>query len=918
MKHASWLTVVLVSGASLVACGGPDDASPGGHVSDASAGDAGHDAVAPDGSATGGAGGTAGGAGSGGAGAGSGGGATDGGVDATADGPKPDCSTAVDCPAPADCFAAASCVNAACVYVPLVRGAACGSAADKCHTRTCDGAGTCQSEPVVCTAPPATAVPANCPAGTTFKAALGGACNTTCDAASGCVYGTVDVPCPEPGAVLPQKWAYQAKLRSYLKAQSQASFDVPAPSFTFDPNAASSDDDLYRLWIGAHYDTETGNLPAAWLLTQVPSSSFVLTAMESTTPPKVAAGANAASEVVGALFYGDWSYAGNPFRGAPGVLRRIFAMTAADLMLMDAALAGSVNVDDASGALPSYGYVGARIKGEASIDACVRAAYLVGLRRIFDGFEPKNVGNGNGDMLIAQAAGYALMAEALGDAPTRARAAAKATAQIGAICDPAGFCTHQGGGYDPFYEGWTQNHVSVAAKVSGWPDTVAFAQAVHAARAYTSLPQPEQVGDPWALAEPCLGPSEFSPATPWGACEFGGDYPYGRDALTADLDDDALYLVAGGQPGTPAFPSVATMKADLASSRGVTRAWGFASDGSNELSKWSIRHYARGLSGGLLYYTPGTYAARAAKLSANPELAKLPVLRAADYVKALGATDATHAPQLLVAKFGGADPYSLVLHTGFVDTQYAGAGTGGGQLAAFWGKEQGSALLGWNIGRNYTFGQSSPVEWLDWSNWTKWTAHVVSGRSGTKIFSSGRLHAPTASYDLSTPGVAVVTVSGDLQNPPAAESALSGHVLYSRTFQVSAGGVTVDTSVVPSGAAPAIDELYETFPIFMRFAGEQQPASLITFRVRGAGAFAAAPALGTERVNVDAVRITRYGRTVELVFSSGHPMKLVAADTPLPSNLASLGYTSQVLLVNLGASGGPLTPVSTHYTVQYL
>ncbi len=771
----------------------------------------------------------------------------------------------------------------------------------------------------VCTSPPVAAVPASCPTGSTFEAALGSECNTTCTAGGGCTYGTVALPCPGPGggsSRLPQRWAYQVKLRQYLMSLAQGDFDVPSGGLGFNPNAAISDDDLYRLWIGAHYDTETGNLPAAWLLTKVPSSSFLLSSMESTSPPRVHPGANAASEAVGALFYGDWSYAGNPYYQAPGVLRRIFAITAADLMLMDEAVSsGNVNVDDASGALLNYGYVGARIKAEASLDPCVRAAYLVGLRRLFDAFEPRNVGNGNGDMLIAQPAGYAFMAEALADAPTRARAEAKASAQIDAICDPAGFCTHQGGGYDPYYEGWTQNHVSIAAKVAGWPQVVSFARAVHDLRAYSSLPQPEQVGDPWALAQPCLGPSAFSPATPWGACHFGGDYRYGRDATTADLTPDALYLVAGGLPGTPSFPTVAQMKADVASSRGLTRAWQFASDGATSLSPWTVRHYARGLSAGMMFYTPGTYAQRASALAATPELSKLPVLRTGNYLKLLGSSSGGHTPQLLAAKFGGAEPFSAVLHTGFIDTQYAGAGLGGGQLVAFWGKAQGSALLGWNIGRNYTFGETSPVRWLDWSNWTKWTAHVVSGRSGGTVFSSGRLEAPSVSYDLSTPNVALVTVSGDLRRPPAAQAALSGSVLYSRTFRVEAAGVTVHTSVAPSGAAPTVDELYELFPVFLRYAGETEPPSKVSFRTQGSATFSEAP-LGVETPNVAAVRITRYGRTVELSFTAPRPMKLLLSDTPLPPNLGSLGYSSATLLVNLGASGGPLTSKSTEYTIK--
>ena len=837
------------------------------------------------------------------------------------DGAPPACSAALDCPAAAECMQAATCVDHLCQYTPVFKGIACGAGVDKCHTQSCDGAGTCEGVPIVCATPPVAAVPASCPSGTTFKAALGGECNTSCDPAVGCVYGTVDIPCPDGvaqagGTLLPTDWAYQAKLRSYLATLTSADFDTTSAIPTFDPAAPLSDDDLYQLWIGAHYDTYMGNLPNAGLLRSVPSSKFTLAAMESTTPPKVHPGGATGSLPIGALFYGDWHYAGNPFYGAPGVLKRIFAMTSADLMLMDQNTSqGGGNLDEMSGALPNYGLVGARIRGEASIDVCVRAAYNVGLRRLFDWFEPKNVGNGNGDMLIAQVEGYAWMAEALGDADARVRAAAKAKAQIDAICDPAGFCLHQGGGYDPNYEGWTQNHVSVAALVSKWPHVVDFAKAVHDLRAYTSLPQPETIGPVWARTQACIGPSEYAPAAPFPACTFGGDDAYGRDSATAQLTDNAVYLVTGGQPGTPAYPDASFMKADIASSRGLERAWSFNGDGAADLATWEPRHYPRGVSAGMILYEPGTYAALGAKVAADPDLAKLPVLRTADYVKALGASDATHQPQFLVAKYGGADPFSVIVHTGFIDTMYEGAGLGGGELAGFWTKTGGTALLGWNTGRNYTFGQSGSGPWYAWHNWKKWPAHVVSGRSGSAIFSSGRLHQPAAVYDMTTPGEATVTVSGDLQNAPASQSALSGHVMYTRVFHTSSAGVTVDTTVAPSGSAPNVDELYELLPIFGSYTEETEPASVVTFRIKGTSTFGA-PVGGVATANVDGVRIARYGQTVEILFGDGYPIELVADDAPLPANLSPLAFQTATLLIDLGAHGGALTPTSIHYAIS--
>jgi hypothetical protein len=60
----------------------------------------------------------------------------------------------------------------------------------------------------------------------------------------------------------------------------------------------------------------------------------------------------------------------------------------------------------------------------------------LGLRALFDRYEPRNVGNGNGNMLISQASGYTFLGQALADPTSIARAEAKIAAQLEAICDP--------------------------------------------------------------------------------------------------------------------------------------------------------------------------------------------------------------------------------------------------------------------------------------------------------------------------------------------------------------------------------------------------------------------------------------------------------------------------------------------------
>lgn len=838
------------------------------------------------------------------------------------DGEAPACTVATDCPTAAGaCTDAPKCEANRCVYAPKVQGTPCGEGTDKCGAQTCDGAGTCVTAPVVCSNPPPTAVPANCTG--TFKAKLGMSCATTCDPKVGCVYGEVDVPCPPApgGGKLPQTEGWQVVLRNSLAAFKATDFDVPVGDIDYKDSYQLGADDLYRLWVSTHPDGSVGGLPHYRVLKYVPSASFTLATMEGSSGYQ--SGSEADADPLAMLFYRDWKYAGNPFAGSPGALKRAFALTSADMIRMSAALktGNPDSIDNLSGATIPYGYVGAKIKDEASLDACTRAAYAVGLRQIFDWFEPKNTGNTNGDMIIAQVEGYAFMADALGDGPTRVRAAAKAKKQIDAICSHAGYCQHAGPrGYDAYYEGWTQNHLTAAALHSKWPDVRTFALELHDLRATTSLPQPMKVGN----TEPCIGPSLASPATPYPACSFGGDFADSRDLATATLSPSAAYLALGGIPGTAAYPSTATMIADIKSGNGLSRAVDFASRGrcgngagfaacSVALDTWDTRHYPRGLAVGAMFLQPGTYAALGSTLAQTPDLAKLPVLRSADYVRALGGA----TPELIVAKLGGASPFAAVIQGTTVNGSMSGDGFGGGALGAFWTKAQGSALLAWNIGRNYTAGQADPGPWYHFGNWKKWPTHAISGRSGSNAFSSARLKNANGVYDTSKPLTASAQFSGDLSATPAAQATLSGKILYTRTIGVSAAGVTVKSGVAPSGTAPVVDELYETLPVFSMIQGEGVP-TVVRFRVQGSANFADA-VVGAPVVKVDRVRLERYGKAVEIVLATPVTAQIVNDDVALPASppsIAAFAYRSQVLLFDLGQAGGPLMARNIEYTIS--
>ena len=781
----------------------------------------------------------------------------------------------------------------------------------------------------VCTAPPVVTVPTSCTG--TFMAPLGGSCNTTCDAAGACIYGMTAIPCPPANTTLPQKYAYQVVLRNYLASLAATDFDVPSGDLSWSPSFTLSDDEVYRLWIATRYDQSTGGLPKYRMLHDIPSSAFTLSTIESTSPPNVLVGTQGVDEI-GAIFYRNWDYPGNPYHGSDAVLRRAFALTAADMMLMDAHLDGQhpSNLDNASGSLIDYGYVGSAIKNELVIDACTRAAYLVGLRRLFDAFEPLNVGNGNGDMLIAQTEGYAFMADALGDPDTTLRAQNKISAQLDAICDPAGFCWHQGGGYDPDYEGWSENHLVGGGLFSHWDVLSNAAKQFYTLRATTEFPQPASPssGDSSTPTHLCMGSTAFAPATPWADCINGGDYPWSRVTAMAMLTDDALYQVTNGIPRMPSLPSIADMRTEIGLSRSFARAIDEAIESwitgaaRQQIAPWEERHYPRGMSTAVIWYQPGSYAHFASLIAASSEFAKMPVMRTADYIHVLGATDATHQPQLVSAKFGGSNPFAMVVHTGKVDTLTDGSGFGGGALVDFWTRDEGAAIFGWNIGRNYT-PSSSTVQWYTWSNWNLWPAHALSGRAGSTVFSSARLSSPTLSVDTSIANEVSITASGDLQSPPAAQAMLSGHANYSRHFRLSSSGIEIMTTIAPSGSAPTIDELYETLPIFSYYYGydgSEEPASsasVITYRVSGTSSFSAFTN-GAEVANVDAVHVTRFGHTVEIAFAAPHPMQIVLANESsiLPTAVAGQIPYVETLRIRLVNGSAPLVTTSIAYTIS--
>ncbi len=838
-------------------------------------------------------------------------------LDAATDAPLPACTTAVDCPAPGDCHAAASCEAGRCAYAALAPGTACGS--DRCAPGSCDDTGACVAAPVVCNDPPESSDLAGCVPGSTIHVPLGGACGGSCDPATGeCTYAMVEVPCPPAVTTLAQHAGYAVVLRESMSHLAAADFEVTPAPITF---ADTGDDDAtYRLWSAVvRPGGEVPGLPS-YAAVNVDASAFTLAAVEAGGGlPHAYVGDNA-PVTFGAAFYATWDDPGNPYFGDAALMRRAFYTAAADLITMqdctarDACMRGAmssqvVNRDNFNGAFREYAHIAYLAHQSSLIPACDLAAYDVGLRRLFDWWEGEGYASGNADMIMATLPAVHYAAEALGDPALRARAIAKAADVMARNCDEAGFCNHQNGSYDASYEGFSAVHIAEAALVTRDPDLVRWTERFALLRGYTTLPEPDGS---------LVGPSHFSPATSRPAA-YDQVSLYVRDTAVAQLTDEGLFFLhAGEQP----FPSPAEMRAFLGMPARMAEANQFARNvGNDTMWDWSYRHYPRQSSPGFVSFAPGTYARF--RDAAGTDMALPPMRRAADFARTFGS-------ELVSARAGG---LGMIVHFGGIDDGDVGSGFGGGALSALWTEQTGAVLLGWNRGsqafedrtitvascsdarcRASTCAGTTCVERVDttftWADLYGWPTHAISGRAGGASFSSARIVDPSETIT-SAGGVTTITTTGDVNGGMAEDgAALAGAFVVSRTFQLApgtagTGELTLTTEIDSSGNAA--DEIFEVLPVFL---GQGSSAAGTVVRLRQSSG-TIVDATATETTSVVAIRIERFGATIEIALDTPHGVRLSPADTTSTYMWQPRGRNVLVRLHAGGAVPGRLTLTET-------
>ncbi len=719
----------------------------------------------------------------------------------------------------------------------------------------------------VCDDPPPPTGLSACAPGKTFQAYLGGDCQTSCDAGGACVYGAIDLACPDAASPFPQATAWQVALRNGMKQRSLGDFAPNTGHVTASATdiAGASDDELYRLWI-------MGKKDAYWNIPRyggalLPASLFLLANIEASSPPRTMVGRESPLQPMFLGFYFTWNHPGNPFYHDEAVLRRAFQLTSGDLMMTaycpDHAAAPLCQNANSSGpwesvatALRNYAALGLALRSSTSISACDKAAFAVGTRDTLAALEAHPQPSPNADWIIAgvQAAAYLELAYP----ELQARARALSAMLLEKSCDAAGFCLHQNGTYDTSYEGWTLEHLVAGALATKDPNVRDWLRRFSRVKARLTLPDPVDKG--------FVGPSHFSPATSTPAAQDQGDYrTYARDIGAAMVTDEAAYFPHGGRSTYPTLPTPAQMKSSLPARmapaddfarRCYSEALGkdvSCDDASLTIPPWQLRHYADGPVAAAMHPLAGAYATFAAAAASGAPESKLPALRTGDETTVIGAPGS----EVFVIEKRAA--LTTIIHTGHVESA-VDSGFGGGALSAVYTVATGPALLGWNLGsQNNGFG---------WASFLTWPTHAIRGYAGAARFSSAKLASPAITVQAG--GTTTITSTGDLSK--AADGSLGGAMSFVRTFVVDASGVHVTTQLTSS---LSVHDVAEALPVWDGDGGAATTA--VTVRVDGQGSFAPATVAGT--ANVREIELSRSTGKIRLLLDAPRTVRVSASIT---------------------------------------
>lgn len=650
-------------------------------------------------------------------------------------------------------------------------------------------------------------------------------------------------------AQLPQRYPYQKVLRDYLATLTEADFTVELKPLVFDEAFFKDPANVERYWMlfitpGTEAPDGSGILIAP--------KYFTLAAIEAGDKVNLGTGPKGAFlDPKNTVWWTQWDYPGNPYKGSKPLQLRSIAVAAADMMMQLEEHESGANLrsDYLGGSIIRWAYtyyVAKDVMPEAA-----RKAYAAGLTKAFEWLEQLTpTGSGGSDMEFFQLVGMWYAADALGgDFPKRALA--RAHRVIDTITSKTGNEKH-GGAFDASYQGIALRFLTWAAMLYNDPK---IDQALHkmlVLKAYLSFPEP-------AKPAPALyGPTHFNTGTAAGAPNDQWAW-VSRDFAMGMIDDLALYTIWA----RVGVPSEDVMR--LAIKNGIAR---IATDKPSEVvpGPWVHVHWGMTLPFAFDHYKKGFYQRLVELAKTGSPLTKPIYSREKNFIR-----DLNGGGEFLAAKF---DDYAVVLHTGAIASHWANgvSGKSGGSISAFWTPEAGSVILG----RARATQSGTPDEWDDKNQrgpYT-WLVNAITGKgSNGGYFSTARIQGITSKFEIHGDTIAVVTVSGDLAGATLADmnDELKGKVQYAREFRIDKSGLAVTSSLTTDGT-DKITELWEMIPIFN---GPKEAAMKTELRVNGQWVEA------TETpAEADRARVTRYGKAVSIALEKPLPMKIMPLNKP--------------------------------------
>lgn len=700
---------------------------------------------------------------------------------------------------------------------------------------------------------------------------------------------------------LPQEHEYQRTLRKHMATLTEKDFAHGVTALVKDVPVADADPDyLYRNYLLTMMHQPLVGTKRGYPAINAPARLFLLSSIET---PEAVMHPPVWPETL--IPFVQWKHPGNPYSDNRALKLRAFATAAVMMIMLDDYFEKEPTAGRSDRFAYQLVYVGLPYPGFKDVlPPDVQKAYEAGLKRLGE----RVLGWGiRGEEIHAELIapfGLHCVARAIND-PAFTKATETYARKLYTdprYFNPVGYWVSRGGPDIP-YNGHANFFAVTTALATDWPFAKEALDRVYRLRGHLILPEPDGK---------FTGPSHFNSrlGAPASADQWAWDGA--RDTAAAMVTDEAAHFARRpteaelrDAPGKRARHFAEDIREN-----GVDGKGGFLRNEDIVMYPWKFRpwmtyNFPASVNPGYEFYRKGAFAHRQELESKNSPFLKSPFERGESFIRDFG-------KEFVVARQPG---FAAILHTGPIGfqhpddgmRQFAGPmGLSGGQLSAFWTPSTGSVLLG----QRGSMSNDKSFDVVD--AWRTWPNHAVSGTTADGVFfTSARIQKPDTVTDVQGDR-ATVKVSGAI---PASvvgqEKAIAGRYDYSRTFEIDAKGVGVQTRVGGDGKEQ-VSELYEVLPVYLRDAREQPKATPTVIELRVGGEWLPAAATFTEKVQ--AVRLTRFKGSVVVTFDRPRRAKLSPAEWA--DTYLSRG-TARNVLIDLLENGDKPTPLKGTRTVGY-